>query len=211
MKTDLVTSIGLAIVGVLISYFVCNLLIGPIGPVSFSTVDEDIGAELAEPDVNVLTLPPPQEDDYAITEDDIPTGNTTEDRRKRQQIILDFYQTWKELNPDQKKYNLSLHDDINIRSVSVVETAAQASLTYLSTLAVLQLDAILTNARFLREVPSKAQSKNQRAFESMMLMEHLCPGVGKVKMTVGIRRSDKMKIQYCITAISAGKTRQEAE
>ena len=166
---------------------------------------------IEEPDVNALTLPPPQEDDYAITEDDIPTGNTTEDRRKRQQIILDFYQTWKELNPDQKKYNLSLHDDINIRSVSVVETAAQASLTYLSTLAVLQLDAILTNARFLREVPSKAQSKNQRAFESMILMEHLCPGVGRVKMTVGIRRSDKMKIQYCITAISAGKTRQEAE
>ena len=54
MKTDLVTSIGLAIVGVLISYFVCNLLIGPIEPVSFSTVDEDIGAELAEPDVNVF-------------------------------------------------------------------------------------------------------------------------------------------------------------
>lgn len=44
MKTDLVTSIGLAIVGVLISYYVCNLLIGPIEPVSFSTVDEDIGA-----------------------------------------------------------------------------------------------------------------------------------------------------------------------
>lgn len=110
-----------------------------------------------------------------------------------------------------KRYNLSLQDDINIRSVSVVETASQASLTYLSTLAVLQLDAVLTNARFLRRVPSKAQSKNQRPFESILLMEHQCPGVGKVKMTVGVRRSDKMKVQYCITAISAGKTKQEVE
>ena len=36
------------------------------------------------------------------------------------------------------------------------------------------------------------------------------PGVGKVKMTVGVRRSDKMIIQYCITTITTGKTKQEA-
>ncbi len=162
-----------------------------------------------ESDLNAFPILPPEEE-YTIAEDDIPTGNTIEERRNRQQIILDFYQAWKERTPGQKKYNLALQDDINIRSVSVVETAAQASLTYLSTLAVLQLDAILTNARFIRKVPSKAHSKNQRPFESMILMEHLCPGVGKIKMTVGVRRSDKMKIQYCITAIDTLKTKQEA-
>lgn len=145
-----------------------------------------------------------------ISEKEIPTGNSIAERRQRQHIILDYYQAWKGMNPGQKKFNLSLGDDINIRSVSVIETAAQASLSYLSTLAVLQLDAILTNAVVVSQVPSKPQSKNQRPFESMLLMDYTCVGVGKVKMTVGVRRSDKMKIQYCITAIRTDKTKQKA-
>lgn len=162
-----------------------------------------------EPDRDII-LDDESADDTMIVEDDIPTGNTSQDRRKRQQLIMSFYQEWKRRNPEQKRFNISLQEDINIRSVSVVETAAQASLTYLSTLAVLQLDAILTNARMVRNVPSKAGSKNQRAFERMIIMEYICMGVGRIKMTVGIRRSDKMRIQYCITAIDAGKIKQEA-
>ena len=53
--------------------------------------------------------------------------------------------------------------------------------------------------------------KNRRSFERMLIMEYVCPGVGRVKMTVGVRRSDKAKVQYCITAIDAGKIKQEAE
>lgn len=146
-----------------------------------------------------------------ITEEDIPTGNTVEERRLRQRIILSFYQDWKRLNPEQKKYNIALKDDINIRSISLVETAAQASLTYLSTLAVLQLDAILTNAWLVKTVPSKSTSKNQREFESILIMEYVCTGVGRVKMTVGVKRSDKRKVQYCITAIGTSKIKQEAQ
>ena len=149
--------------------------------------------------------------DDVITEEDIPTGNSVEERRLRQKLILSFYQKWKRLNPEQKKYNIALQDDINIRSISLVETAAQASFTYLSTLAVLQLDAILTNAWLVKKVPSKSTSKNQREFESMLIMEYVCTGVGRVKMTVGVKRSDKKKVQYCITAIGTGKIKQEAE
>ena len=90
-------------------------------------------------------------------------------------------------------------------------TAGQASLTYLSTLAVLQLDAILTNAWLVKEVHTKEDSKNQRSFERMLIMEYICTGVGRVKMTVGVRRKDKMKVQYCITAIDADKIKQEAK
>ena len=54
MKTDLPTSIGIAIIGVLIAYFVCDLLIGPIEPISFKTIDADINADLTEPNVNVF-------------------------------------------------------------------------------------------------------------------------------------------------------------
>ncbi len=158
-----------------------------------------------EPDLNVVPLAPDIDAIDVITEDDIPNGNTKEDRRKRQDLIYAFYLEWKRKNPEQKKYNIALQDDINIRAVSLDETAAQASLTYLSTLAVLQLDAILTNAWLVKAVPSKQGTKNQRSFERMLIMEYVCTGVGRIKMTVGVRRSDKTKVQYCITAIDTGK------
>ena len=52
----------------------------------------------------------------------IPEGHTIEDIRKREQIIRDFYREWKEKNPSQRKFNLSLKGYINIRMVSIVET-----------------------------------------------------------------------------------------
>ena len=164
-----------------------------------------------EPDLREMPIAPIVEDSDEIAEDDIPVGNTKEARRKRQDLIYAFYMGWKRKNPEQKKYNIALRDDINIRAVSLDETAAQASLTYLSTLAVLQLDAILTNAWLVKTVPSKQNTKNQRSFERMLIMEYVCTGVGRVKMTVGVRRSDKTKVQYCITAIDTGKIKQEAK
>ena len=166
-----------------------------------------------EPDLSQIPISSyeEEEDNHSIiSEDDIPRGDSVEDRRKRQRLIYEFYQNWKLHNPDQKKYNIALKDDINIRAVSLDETSAQASISYLSTLAVLQLDAILTNAWLVKSVPSKPKSKNQRSFETILIMEYICPGVGRVKMTVGVRRSDKSKVQYCITAIDAGKINQEA-
>ena len=170
---------------------------------------------IENPDSNEIPFAPLNEkeeetaEDDTITEDDIPTGNSTEDRRRRQDLIYSFYENWKRRNPDQKKYNISLKEDINIRAISLDETSSHASLTYLSTLAVLQLDAILTNARTVKTVPSKANSKNQRSFERMLIMEYVCTGVGRVKMTVGVRRKDKTKVQYCITAIDANRIKQE--
>ena len=164
-----------------------------------------------EPELDEVPLAPDINAIDEITEDDIPIGNTKEDRRKRQDLIYAFYMGWKRKNPEQKKFNIALQDDINIRAVSLDETAAQASLTYLSTLAVLQLDAILTNAWLVKTVPSKQGTKNQRSFERMLIMEYVCTGVGRIKMTVGVRRSDKTKVQYCITAIDTGKIKQEAD
>ena len=94
-------------------------------------------------------------------------------------------------------------DYINIRYVSIDETSTHASKTYLSTLAVLQLDAILTNAQKVSIKPIKVGNRNQSGFEKMMIMEYLCPGIGKVKLTVGIKRRTKEKVQYCITAVEA--------
>ena len=172
---------------------------------------------IEEPDLNEIPIAPPDEEDEdtaeekVITEDDIPTGDSSEDRRKRQKIILTFYHQWKKNNPESKRYNLDLKDDINIRYVSLEETAGQASLSYLSTLAVLQLDAILTYSVLNETTPANPKKKNQKGFQSMLRMSYNCPGIGMVKMMVGVKNNDKSKVQYCITAISADKTKQEAK
>ena len=71
------------------------------------------------------------------------------------------------------------------------------------TLAVLQLDAILVGAKKVSIKKTKVGNKNQKPFERMMIMTYELNGIGTVKMTVGIRRRTKEKIQYCITAISS--------
>ena len=151
-----------------------------------------------------------QLDGDQIAEDDIPRGNSVEDRRKRQEIIQVYCHNWKQRNPDSKRYNLSLKDYINIKFISIKETAGHASLTYLSTLAVLQLDAIFSNAEFVEKTHANHKKNNQKSFESMIRMSYKCPGIGIVKMLVGVKHSDKSKVQYCITAIDAGKIKQEA-
>lgn len=133
----------------------------------------------------------------------IPEDNSVESIKVRERVIRDFYRDWKEKNPSQRKYNLSLKEYINIRMVSIVETSEHAAKSYLSTLAVLQLDAILTGARKISIKKTKVGNKNQKPFERMMIMEYELTGIGKVKMTVGIRRRTKEKVQHCITAINS--------
>ena len=132
----------------------------------------------------------------------IPEGNTLDEIKERERIIREFYHEWKEKNPLQRKYNLALKEYINIRMVSIVETSEHAAKSYLSTLAVLQLDAILVGAKKVSIKKTKANNKNQQSFERMMIMEYELVGIGTVKMTVGVRRRTQEKVQYCITAIS---------
>jgi tRNA splicing ligase len=132
----------------------------------------------------------------------IPEGNTLDNIKQRELIIRNFYREWKEKNPSQRKFNLSLKEYINIRMVSIVETSEHAAKNYLSTLAVLQLDAILVGAKKVSIKKTKTNNKNQQPFEKIMIMEYDMVGIGTVKMTVGVRRRTQEKVQYCITAIS---------
>ena len=131
--------------------------------------------------------------------DEIPQGKEPADLETRRQIISQFYREWKEKNPTLRKYNFSLKDYINIRFVSITETCTHASRSYLSTLAVLQLDAILTNAKRVSTMRAKSNG-NQKPFEKMIIMQYEIVGIGVVKMTVGVRRRSHEKVQYCITA-----------
>ena len=98
--------------------------------------------------------------------------NSIESIRVRERIIRDFYREWKEKNPSQRRYNLALKEYINIRMVSIVETSEHAAKTFLSTLAVLQLDAILSGAKKVAIKKVKEGNKNQKPFEAMMIMEY---------------------------------------
>lgn len=133
----------------------------------------------------------------------IPEDNSIESIRMREQIIRDYYREWKEQNPSQRKYNIHLKDYINIRMVSIVETSEHAAKRYLSTLAVLQLDAILMGAKKVSICKTKPDNKNQKPFEKMIVMEYDATFIGKVRMTVGVRRRTHEKVQYCITAIQS--------
>ena len=139
-----------------------------------------------------------------IRPEDVPVGDSTEDVERRRFIISMCYRDWKLRNPSMRKFNLSLNEDINIRFVSITETCTHASRTYLSTLAVLQLDAILTNPKVVSTCPSKSNG-NQKPFEKMIIMKYDCVGIGVVKMTVGVRRRTHEKVQYCITAMQIEK------
>ena len=154
---------------------------------------------IEEPDLSEIPMAPFEEEEE-ITEDGIPTGDTSEDVVKRRNIISNFYREWKLKNPLQRRFNISLKEYINIRFVSITETCTHASRSYLSTLAVLQLDAILTGAKKVATVPAK-KNQNQKEFEKMLIMQYHCPGIGTVKMTVGVKRKTHEKVQYCITAL----------
>ena len=103
--------------------------------------------------------------------------------------------------PNLCRINNDLGENIYINHTSLIETAGRASLTYLSTLAVLQLDAILQNARVQFVDKPKLGNKHQAKFEQMLGMSYTCPGIGDVRLMVGVRKRDKTKIQYCITAL----------
>ena len=79
---------------------------------------------------------------------------------------------------------------------------AKAIKNVLSTLAVLQLDAILHNAKLRFVDKPKLGNKQQAKFEKMLGMDYCCPGIGDVRLMVGVRKRDKTKIQYCITAMT---------
>ena len=54
MKTDLVSSIGVAIAGVLIAYFVCNLFIGLIEDFTINSVTTKVDSTLSDPSPEVF-------------------------------------------------------------------------------------------------------------------------------------------------------------
>lgn len=135
----------------------------------------------------------------------IPSGDTKEEKKQRKQFIKDFYRIWETINPSKKVFNKSLNDFINVRYISVDETSGQASHRYISTLAIMFLTEILENA-VQNGIPKNTDTtkENQKGFEKIITMEYKKDAFGIIKLTVGVKRGTKEKIQYCVTAIENG-------
>jgi len=133
---------------------------------------------------------------------EIAQGNTPEDLKSRKKFITDFYVKWIMLNPTKQVYNKSLRSFIEVKFLSIQETASKAAIRYKSTLAVTCLTEILENAVIIGnpQEPTKGNMKQKR-FSKMYIMEYEKTDFGKIKLTVGELRGSGQKVQYCITAI----------
>jgi hypothetical protein len=141
----------------------------------------------------------------------IATGDAKEDKMQRKQFIIDFYGKWIVANPNKRLYNKSLGAFIEVRFLSLEETAGHASLKHKSTVAVTFLSEVMENAlvqkdkkgNIIIEMP-KPNVKNQSRFSKLFIMEYEKAEFGKIKLTVGELRGSRQKIQYCVTAIENG-------
>jgi len=135
---------------------------------------------------------------------EIPQGQTKEEMQIRKKIIKDFYSIWNAANPTKHVYNIDLNDFINVRFLSIQDTSLLAALSYKSTLAVTFLSEILEKATVKERVKPKPNNQNQKRFSEMILMRYDKEEFGTIKLTVGVLKTSRQKIQYCITAIENG-------
>ena len=131
----------------------------------------------------------------------IPQGRTKEEIQQREKIIKDFYAIWNAANPEKRVYNVNLNSFIYIKFLSIQETAEKAARSYKSTLAVTYLTEILELATVVNYTKPKEGNKKQSRFSDIIIMQYSKANFGKIKLTVGILRGSREKIQYCITAI----------
>ena len=129
-----------------------------------------------------------------VIENKIPKGNSREDIKARKQIIGDFYATWIAEHPDKIIWNESLNDYIHVKYQSINETKGQASISYESTCAVLNLTEVLEKAVVIKRKESKTNDKNQKAYDQMIIMSHK-----GTRLLVGHQSSTNEYVQYCIT------------
>lgn len=56
MKTDIITSISIAIIGCILGFVVCNMFFGEIEDVTYKTVNSDVNASLVNPNESMFNV-----------------------------------------------------------------------------------------------------------------------------------------------------------
>ena len=131
---------------------------------------------------------------------EIPRGKTREEIKIREKIIKDFYVRWIANNPSKSVWNESLKATIKVKFISINETYEHAARSYESTLAVLRLTEILSNAVFVSRDTKKTNDKNQKSFSHICIMRY-----ENVKLVVGYQKSKDEYVQYSITSSNTNK------
>ena len=83
--------------------------------------------------------------------------------------------------------------------LEIISSVAHSAIQYKSTKAVLMMEEVMKNARKVAMTNVKEGNKNQKPFTKMMVMQYTSSELGKVKMTVGIRKRTLENVQYSIT------------
>ena len=135
------------------------------------------------------------------TQTEIPQGRTKEEIQHREKFIKDFYANWNAANPEKRIYNAHLQAFIYVKFLSIQETAEKAARSYKSTLAVTYLTEILELSEVVIKTKPKEGNKKQSRFSDVIIMQYSKKNFGKIKLTVGVLRGSREKVQYCITAI----------
>lgn len=138
---------------------------------------------------------------YDTDAEGIPLGQSIQEILLRQQIISQFYYNWKLSHPEKRVFNKALNEFINIRQISIEEAKEHSAKSYKSTKAFMMLDEVLAKAEKIAEVPTKPGNKNQSRFSKLLILSYTKDGLGTVKLTVGVLRSTKDKVQYGITTL----------
>lgn len=126
---------------------------------------------------------------------EIPQGKTREEIKIREKIIKYFYAEWIANNPDKSVWNFSLNAPIKIKGLSINETYEHAARSYESTMEVLHLTEILSNAKVVSIGPRKADDNNQKAFSKIYVMRYK-----NARLVVGYQPSLGDYVQYSITS-----------
>jgi len=126
----------------------------------------------------------------------VPRGKSQKEIKEREKIIIQFFRQWEKENPEKRIFNKNLNDYIYVNSVGKHETTHQAARSYKSTVFLLNmsLSELLKKATLIKR--DEPHSKRQDNFSEMPIMEWK-----NIKLTVGVTKTEKKKIQYCISAI----------
>jgi hypothetical protein len=132
-----------------------------------------------------------------LTDIDIPKGNKQIDIKNREKLIIKYYKDWERKNPKKRVFNIDLGEYIYVNSEGMNETMHHAGRSYKSTLYFLNIDLTeLLKKSFVVAEDKPHSKKQEKAFAKMLLMQW-----EDSKLTVGITKTEKKKIQYSVSAI----------
>ena len=134
--------------------------------------------------------------------DGIPMGQTAQETAQRRQIVKDFIQQWRANHPDPRVWNEELKDYIKINQVFLIEAVGHSANRYASTKAIFQMETIMAEAKMEAKTKVKEGDKNQKPFQYMLVLSYQIEGLGRAKLTVGVRLRTHEKVAYDITVPS---------